>query len=262
MDGFHAHPGWEYGPSGPRRPVPVSLADTGSGPALPHFEAALARSKAQGRYPFATPEPPPPFSPFDPNHPDLALNLFDANTSLLPHSIYASNRMGARARSYSPPGPNDVSYDGDQNLPIHADVEKALLENVIDEYEPYIFRNGRSQALDWGEKNTLLGVMEPSDNGDLSLPLPRNAPSGRDLDSDAVFPDHPGGPQSSEDLQHFGPAPTGKVGRRTHHAAGYRRIKHQAVLDDHGIFAVEMPIPTRLAQFLPMKGVEEQMTTR
>lgn len=59
--------------------------------------------------------------------------------------------------------------------------------------------------------------------------------------------------------QHFGPAPVGRVDRRTHNA---RRIKQSAVLDDNGLFAVDMPIPTRLAQFLPVKGVEEQKTTR
>lgn len=59
--------------------------------------------------------------------------------------------------------------------------------------------------------------------------------------------------------QHFGPAPVGRVDRRTHNA---RRIKQTATLDDNGIFSVDMPIPTRLAQFLPVKGVEEQKTTR
>jgi chitin synthase len=62
--------------------------------------------------------------------------------------------------------------------------------------------------------------------------------------------------------QHFGPAPTGRIGRRTHNAAGHNRIKHSATLDDNGFFAIDMPIPTRLAQFLPFKGVEEQKTTR
>jgi chitin synthase len=52
------------------------------------------------------------------------------------------------------------------------------------------------------------------------------------------------------------------VGRREHNAAGHRRIKHTATLDEHGFFAVDMPIPTRLAQFLPFKGVEEQKSTR
>ena len=50
--------------------------------------------------------------------------------------------------------------------------------------------------------------------------------------------------------------------RRTHNAAGHRRIKQTAKLDANGFFAIDMPIPTRLAHFLPMKGVEEQKTTR
>jgi len=62
--------------------------------------------------------------------------------------------------------------------------------------------------------------------------------------------------------QHFGPAPAHRVHRRTHNAAGHRRIKQTALLDENGFFAVDMPIPTRLAQFLPFKGVEEQKSTR
>jgi chitin synthase len=67
---------------------------------------------------------------------------------------------------------------------------------------------------------------------------------------------------AASSTQHFGPAPSGRVGRREHNAAGHRRIKHTATLDEHGFFAVDMPIPTRLAQFLPFKGVEEQKSTR
>jgi chitin synthase len=66
----------------------------------------------------------------------------------------------------------------------------------------------------------------------------------------------------SSATRHFGPAPAGRVDRRTHNAAGPRRIKQTAVLDENGYFAVEMPIPTRLAQFLPVKGVAEQKSTR
>lgn len=70
-----------------------------------------------------------------------------------------------------------------------------------------------------------------------------------------------GAAPEGDDTQHFGPAPEGRVGRRTHNAIR-KRVKQRVTLDDSDMFSVEMPIPTRLAQFLPVKGVEEQKTTR
>ena len=72
----------------------------------------------------------------------------------------------------------------------------------------------------------------------------------------------PQGDSALSSTQHYGPAPSGRVGRRAYNAAGHRRIKQAATLDENGFFAIDMPIPTRLAQFLPIKGVEEQRTTR
>jgi chitin synthase len=232
---------------------------------LPFFEAALARSRAGHAleaseptvaaiplYQYAQPVP-LYMPPSDPNHPDLAVGFAPSGTIR-----FANGFGGLREASRSPsPGMDDSFQEHERG---DSDVEKALLQrtqpsSLLAPVEP-----GH-----WDEKLSSLGLM---DDGDLSLPPflggdnvrstglgIRSIDAGRtDALTDANMAD--------STTQHFGPAPTGRVGRRTYNAAGHRRIKQKAILDENGFFAVDMPIPTRLAQFLPVKGVEEQKTTR
>jgi chitin synthase len=235
------------------------LASTQPQARLPFFEAALARSREHAgqatAYSMAQPLPaylPPP----DPNHPDLSVGLTQSTTVRFAASQPRFDRQISRSPS---PGVDDSfeKYGGD------TDIEKALL------HEEDSWRSEYNQAVDgkeWSEKLSSLGIQ--AGEGDLYLPpfiddrrigvsgLPSihlRGPTESTLDD---------GDLATSATRHFGPAPTGRVGRRTHNAAGHRRIKHTATLDDNGFFAVDMPIPTRLAQFLPVKGVEEQKSTR
>lgn len=191
----------------------------------------------------------------DPNHPDLNLNYR--------HSARDDRNLGyARPRSRSP----TPAYD---DLPIldadsyHASAGQALLGSF--DIDTPRMTSPLPEADDWNEKLSALGI--GALDGDLSLP--RLGPSGSVLlgaqhirgDLQLAKTDLPSLDEAPE-TRHFGPAPTGRVGRRPHNAVGHRRIKQSATLDEHGFFTVEMPIPTRLAQFLPVKGVPEQKTTR
>ncbi|KIR31043.1 chitin synthase [Cryptococcus deuterogattii MMRL2647] len=140
------------------------------------------------------------------------------------------------------PSPAFVYNDATHLHNIEPDVEKAFLGSGLG-YEP--------------EKRVESSMGFNDYDGDLSVPpsfcgRPPSWEQVDALDEKAEM----------STTKHFGPAPTGRVGRRAHNAAGYRRIKQSATLDENGFFAIEMNIPTRLAQFLPIKGVEEQKTTR
>jgi chitin synthase len=267
-------PPLSYGPSGPgyapSPPVqqPIVGSEQYESSRLPFFEAALARSRA-GHAPEAS-EPTvaaiPPYRyaqpvplympPSDPNHPDLAVGFAPSGTIR-----FANGFGGLREPSRSPsPGMDDSFQEHERG---DSDVEKALLQrtqpsSLLAPVEPD----------HWDEKLSSLGLM---DDGDLSLPPFLGGDNVRSTGlgirsigavvqgrTDAITDDN----MADSTTQHFGPAPTGRVGRRTYNAAGHRRIKQKATLDENGFFAVDMPIPTRLAQFLPVKGVEEQKTTR
>ncbi|WRT68003.1 uncharacterized protein IL334_004978 [Kwoniella shivajii] len=240
-----------YGPSGPAT-APASALSSNTSYAsppqaaqpnrLPFFEAALARSR--GDTPQAYPQPLPSYlPPPDPNHPNLAIGFTQSNT------VRFAQGYG-RELSRSPSPGLDESFDQDYEPYSYGDdVEKALLDD----------HQGPVDMM-WSEKMT-------GDEGDLSM-APFRSQSGvsqvpsihlRGATGSTLSQD---GDMAQSSTQHFGPAPTGRVGRRTHNAAGHRRIKQSATLDDNGFFAVDMPIPTRLAQFLPVKGVEEQKSTR
>ncbi|OCF44366.1 chitin synthase [Kwoniella heveanensis CBS 569] len=258
-DPFGASRALAYGPNGPAAappapqayvppyasPPPQQTRPISYAPAtgrLPFFEAALARSRGEEVYepvpaivPTYTQPLPSYLPPPDPNHPNLAIGFTQSNTVR-----FAAHNYG-RAASRSPsPGLDesfDHGYDSRLEYQGEPDVEKALLEKDERQFE------GDGEKA-WNEK--VAG--EFGDDGDLSVvPFKQPEVNGELLPSST---------------QHFGPAPSGRVGRRTHNAAGHRRIKQSATLDENGFFAVDMPIPTRLAQFLPVKGVEEQKSTR
>jgi len=271
-------PSWDPNPSpdhslAPNQLYPHQNQLVGSlQPRLPLFEAALARSRGNPdndrQYSQPTQPLPSYISPPDPNHPDLSVGFSQSNTVRFALSREASNRNVSRSPSPSALSPYErPSYapNGDS---------QGLLHHSIDNIQTTVPSqvDWSSQAGDqyWDEK-AAYGVSLGIDEGDLSLPPFR----GSDLSGPAIHVRAPtdstiqeaqgelgtaGMPASS--TQHFGPAPSGRVGRREHNAAGHRRIKHTATLDEHGFFAVDMPIPTRLAQFLPFKGVEEQKSTR
>lgn len=223
------------------QPTPVSSR-------LPFFEAALAR--ARGIQTPSLPEAPTPtyaqplpsyLPPPDPNHPDLSVGLTQANT--VRYAINPRSQLKEGSRSPSPFMDDSFVYNDAAHLyNVEPDVEKALL----------------GSGLGYESEKRVESSMGFNDNdGDLSVPQsfggrpPSWEPSGI-LDEKGEM----------STTKHFGPAPAGRVGRRAHNAAGYRRIKQSATLDENGFFAIEMNIPTRLAQFLPIKGVEEQKTTR
>lgn len=264
------------------RPPPQSIqADSITSGRLPFFEAALARSRGE-----PLPHPPSELVPFhqpvpvylpllDRNHPDLVIGYTRSNTVR-----FTAEREERNARDFSrSPSPGleesfDGGYTGEYGYHGEQDLEKALLhyqETLIWDEDP---RRAAVSGRGWKEKLDSSGFLEGEEEGDLSLP-PLHG--GRGPESGVPFI-HVRGPKTSSvgsrslsivdgevgssATQHFGPAPSGRVSRRTHNAAGNRRIKQTATLDDNGFFAVDMPIPTRLAQFLPVKGVEEQKSTR
>ena len=256
---------------------------------LPFFEAALARSRGESvpassciaiSSPRAPVQPSLPiyFFPPDPNHPDLAVDFAQSSTIRL---AYEQEDKFARGISRSP-SPSfedslDVGHgeDFEYEYSGEKDVEKALLFGQTKTTQ--IDKAFAVQAFGergWSEKLSSLGLLGGRDEGDLSLPS-----LGKLVQPNSALPEvHFQGPMDSTSTarsfgvvsgemgfsrtQHFGPAPDGRVDRRTHNAAGHRRIKQSATLDENGFFAVDMPIPTRLAQFLPVKGVEEQKSTR
>jgi chitin synthase len=229
-------PAGRYGPSGPMYAAPVPDPYAGlvdAPPTLPFFEAALARSRGvpidYGHTPSYLPPP-------DPNHPDIAVG-FSRNQSIR-HAGYSRSRSPSPVREYH-------AVQGGHGQ----EAERAPLTDTR-YHSPYL-------PLD--EKDVDLAL--PPFQGETSPPRLLSAPPSLYRKVDQQDHDFEGDLAGGV-TQHFGPAPTGRIGRRTHNADGHRRIKHTATLDDNGFFAVDMPIPTRLAQFLPFKGVEEQKTTR
>ena len=210
---------------------------------LPFFEAALARTRGAtslGVPPQQIQQPLPIyFPPVDPNHPRLEISMIPAQT------IRAArpNVVQGRGLSRSPTPEHEPTYVS------HS--QRDTGQSYLDDYEAL-----DGDHWDRDEKGF-------DDTGDISQ-IPYSAMSTRHIQ-------HPSEPfhdceEDSHKLEsttrHFGPAPTHRVHRRTHNAAGHRRIKQTAMLDENGFFAVDMPIPTRLTQFLPFKGVEEQKSTR
>lgn len=241
-------------------------------PRLPLFEAALARSRGgstlDAHQQHLSAQPLPSYvSPPDPNHPDLSIGFSQSNTVRFAMNQETNYRDVSRS-----PSPSVVdTYE--RHAYMDNDSQRLLADN-LEPQQPaapsQIEWNTHTGDQYWDEK-AAYGMGTGIDEGDLSLPPFR----GPDLQGPAI---HIRGPTEStvmndngtfgsaglppSSTQHFGPAPSGRVGRREHNAAGHRRIKHTATLDEHGFFAVDMPIPTRLAQFLPFKGVEEQKSTR
>jgi len=254
---------------------------------LPFFEAAIARSRgetvpdaphfgfdspdhASFRQPLPVYLPPP-----DPNHPDLAVGFTQSSTVRFEDE---HNGRFTRAKSRSPSPGYDQTFDVDHGdghaYGAESDVKKALLS---DDESRVPGKQKWRHAVDeksWSGQTSSFAFMGTVEECDLSLP-----PFVRSMSPSSQLPlIHVRGPAASTtdarslsrvdgemrgaETQHFGPAPSGRVGRRTHNAAGHRRIKQTATLDDNGFFAIDMPIPTRLAQFLPVKGVEEQKSTR
>lgn len=205
-------------------------------PNLPFFEAALASSRGSTQ---PNPDQMPSYlPPPDPNHPDIAIG-FARNQSV---------RTGYVARSRSPSPERVRNWE-------HPRDDEGLLD--AGDYRPSL----HSPYLPLDEKDIDLAL--PPFQGAITPPrllsaLPSMYRKVNHADSEEIDDE---GDLAGGVTKHFGPAPTGRIGRRTHNA-DHRRIKHTATLDDNGFFAIDMPIPTRLAQFLPFKGVEEQKTTR
>ncbi|ODN73926.1 hypothetical protein L202_07433 [Cryptococcus amylolentus CBS 6039] len=231
-----------YSPLYHNAPSPIAPVSQAGDARLPFFEAALARSRggheqlsSSDHAPVPTYTQPLPayLPPPDPNHPDLAVGFTASNTVR-----YAMNHAAPREGSRSPSPWMDDSFV--QNGGDDRDVEKGHLLEDSEALPRIPFTTNATAVPGTGD-----------DHGDLSVPS--YALSGGY---------HPDLDEKEGSTQHFGPAPAGRVGRRTHNAAGYKRIKQTATLDDSGFFAINMPIPTRLSQFLPIKGVEEQKSTR
>ncbi|EIW67717.1 hypothetical protein TREMEDRAFT_11732, partial [Tremella mesenterica DSM 1558] len=227
---------------------------------LPFFEAALARSRdghtnAQTWTTGPTTQTAPYqlapsyLPPTDPNHPNLAVGLFQSSTVRFAASAPEETlRAGSRSPSPGMDESFEHTYHFDDRDDLTGDVEKALLSSQANDHD----QKGMDDKL-WNEKLSTFGLLGNGQEGDLSLP-PFTG-HGDSFEALQTFEQD----LAASSTQHFGPAPTGRVGRRTQNA---RRIKQTATLDENGFFAVDMPIPTRLAQFLPVKGVEEQKSTR
>ena len=256
------------GPNGSLRPesdmqeigrsaMPTRESAHGDGRLL-YFEAALARAKSggsnvssargtTGREPHsvnsvASSSPPlPPYrSGIDMNHPGLG---FQAGGQIVrKYNNYTYNDPKDAAVDMSSHQPDERGYNEDEDGSHDSDRRGHS-------HEPF----AGPLPSDWKLQGnvTTCCLSRWADGVAEKTPLDTKSP----LLSVAEF-------SPSPTTQHFGPAPIGRVMRRTHNAAGHRRIKQTAKLDAHGFFAVDMPIPTRLAHFLPMKGVEEQKTTR
>lgn len=209
--------------------------------------------------------------PSDMNHPDVNVGFHQSNTVRFTHTATPVGRQPAASQSPSPG--YDKSYDGgygDEGYRYggneEGEMEKGLLTYPTqergfdgDEKKEY-YSNPYETGPFWDEKSAMGGLNdELGDIGHLPAIHVQSPTTGSNALS---FADMNAQIMGSAATQHFGPAPTGRVGRREHNAAGHRRIKQKATLDANGFFAVDMPIPTRLAQFLPVKGVEEQKSTR
>ena len=220
---------------------------------LPFFEAALARTRTDHRSHDQTPQPLPAYLPaIDPNHPSLMVNVTQTNT---PHFIANDNPYSSFARGLSRSPSPDVNHHYSRSSPIW-DIEKASMIDASSNIEKLLWLRGHEHLEEEKYEADISQYSRASPFPTapaIHVQVPSDASSGTDLATGHLLPSL---------TQHFGPAPTGRVGRRTHNAAGPRRIKQTATLDENGFFAVEMPIPTRLAQFLPVKGVEEQKSTR
>ena len=259
--------------------APMQQPELAPAPRLPFFEAAIARARATaGVHPTEAPfsnlgQPLPSYAPpTDPNHPDLSVGLMQSNTIRM---AMDGGHPGQRGLSRSPSPMVDREYDQRAGL-LETNGWQSHQDDIQDYRSRLLVEEDLGDAHDanynarWDEKKTSLGL-DGVDDGDLALP-PLLGMSALPPPGQHQFPvddaTHKKEYSSEEaDLaasttQHFGPAPMGRVGRRTHNAESGRRIRHTATLDENGFFAVDMPIPTRLAQFLPFKGVEEQKCTR
>ncbi|ORY30579.1 chitin synthase 6 [Naematelia encephala] len=241
---------------------------------LPFFEAALARTRDgqdgesdNTHADYASPLP-AYLPPLDPNHPDLGIQLSQSNTIRLATGLRDPYTVSVR---HSPPidaTRHVEKYSSEDTWEMgQEDAEKFLLSH--DDHENPHLAVDHAPDGQWNDRLSRFGL--PLEMGDLSLPVSYressiNLPSihirGPTADTRGDLTHGQPSDLLSASTQHFGPAPTGRVGRRTHNAAGHRRIKQTATLDENGFFAVDMPIPTRLAQYLPVKGVEEQKSTR
>ena len=247
-------------------------------PTLPFFEAAIARARGQNAVypveplPLNMHQPLPSYAaPADPNHPDLAVGLLQSNTIRM--AMDGGHLIQSLSRSPSPvegrdylPGEGSVNADRWKG---HQSDEQEYRNSLLGEGVLDVAHRGDHHDR-WDGKTSSL-ELDGLDDGDLALPpflgmhaLPRSEKfhaGDQELTQKNEY--SPGEADlAASTTQHFGPAPMGRVGRRTHNAEGGRRIRHTATLDENGFFAVDMPIPTRLAQFLPFKGVEEQKCTR
>lgn len=248
--------------------VAPSLAPSATS-SLPHFEAALAR--ARGQTPPVVPsvhyaqQPLPSYlPPQDPNHPDLNVGFTQSHTIRLAQD---SRYRREPSRSPSPGFDDSIRYN---NFRSTADIEQGLLS---DHERDDLLYGSRTPVHPPPSALSYMATGDaPDATGDLSLHgmgrLPTASNAGdrssiykAPLDGFEAVPLVEGQTHEDDDTQHFGPAPEGRVGRRTHNAIR-KRVKQRITLDDSDMFSVEMPIPTRLAQFLPVKGVEEQKTTR
>jgi chitin synthase len=212
--------------------------------------------------PQPVPQPLPSYlPPQDPNHPDLSIGFTQSNTIRLAQD---SRYRREPSRSPSPGFDDSVRY----NYGSGTDVEKALLSDNDRDDLLYGNRTGPTTPAPTAPLSYMSTGAAPDANGDLSLRgMGRLPPIG---DRSSIYKAPLDGFESvalvegQEDpdtTQHFGPAPEGRVGRRPHNAIR-KRVKQRVTLDDSDMLSVEMPIPTRLSQFLPVKGVEEQKTTR
>lgn len=245
----HAPAGWvpaqRYASPAPPTFVPPPTSQ------LPHFEAALARARG-----YAPPTPSHASSPApsnisynptpyhqpsytsitsaDPNHPEVSISMRPSSTVRF-SGPPAYNR--GYSRSPTPPLMDDV----DEKSP-KVDIESPLIASMENGYgleDPPVPAQWRHSA-----------------DGDLA---------GGYADEDEKRPFSSYTKKEDEmppsSTQHFGPAPEGRVSRRNKQT--HRQLK-EVTLDDRNWnnFVIDAKIPTRLAQCMPVKGVEEQSTTR
>lgn len=257
-----------YASPPPRQSFVSPPPPTASQPNLPNLEAAIARARGYPA-PASALSPPPThsyasspaasnisYNPTPYHHPSYNsvtnqdLNHPQVSISMQPTSTIRFARPPSYARAYSRSPTPELIDDHDDKSP-RIDIESPLISSVESGYG----NGGRLEdppSTNW----------RYSADGDLA---------GGYADDEkrpfSIFPDVHGKPYDPDSTivpsstQHFGPAPEGRVNRRNKHAQ--RQLK-EVTLDDRNWnnFVIDAKIPTRLAQCMPVKGIQEQSTTR
>jgi chitin synthase len=232
-------------------PAPASTFVPAASGQLPHFEAALARARGYAPpTPSYAPSPAPSNisynpSPYhqpsynsitnaDPNHPEVSISM---QPSLNVRFSGPPSYNRGYSRSPTPPLMDDM----DEKSP-KIDIESPLITSMENGYGGLEDPPAPAQWRYSADGDLAGGYGDEDEKRPFSFTKKQDdlAPSS---------------------TQHFGPAPEGRVSRRNKQT--HRQLK-EVTLDDRNWnnFVIDAKIPTRLAQCMPVKGVEEQSTTR